>query len=81
MKKLLLPILLILLVACGNQAIIDTTYTFHRAQIKLPNGEVIEGTVDKWSDYEADQLQITIEGTTYLVHSSNAVLIHQKGQD
>jgi hypothetical protein len=61
---------------CGNKQIIDTTYTFNRAIIELPNGEVIEGKVDSWRDYEdGDQIQVVIEGKTYLVHSSRIVLI------
>lgn len=79
-KRILLPLLLIIvllaLTACGNKDIFDTVYTFDRAIIKLPNGEIVEGKVDSWRDYEdADQLQITIGGKIYLVHSSDAVLI------
>ena len=63
-------------VGCGNKDMWDTVYTYDRAIITLPNGEVIEGKVSKWSDYEdGDQLQITINGVVYLVHSSNCVLI------
>lgn len=61
---------------CGNKQIIDITYTFNRAIIELPNGEIIEGKVDSWRDYEdGDQIQVVIEGKTYLVHSSRIVLI------
>lgn len=62
--------------SCGNKQIFDTTYTFNRAIIELPNGEIIEGKVDSWRDYEdGDQIQVVIEGKTYLVHSSKIVLI------
>lgn len=78
-KRILLPILMIIvllaLTACGNRDIFDTVYTFDRAIIKLPNGEIVEGKVESRRDYEGDQLQITIDGKTYLVHSSDAVLI------
>ena len=61
---------------CGNRQIMDLTYTFNRAIIELPNGEIIEGKVDSWRDFDdGDQLQIVIDGVTYLVHSSDAVLI------
>lgn len=62
---------------CGcNRSIIDTTYRFDEAIIKLPDGEVVKGKVDRWIDYEdGDQIQVTIGGTTYLVHSVNATLI------
>lgn len=73
---LILAAMLILLCGCGNKQIFDTTYTFDYAIIKLPNGDVIEGNVTSWTDFEdADQLQVVINGNTYLVHSSNAVLI------
>ena len=74
--SLLLIILLLALTACGNKDVFDTVYTFNRAIIKLPNGEIVEGKVELWRDYEdAEQLQITIDGKTYFVHSSDAVLI------
>ena len=78
-KRILLPLLLIIvllaLTACGNRDMFDTVYTFDRAIIQLPNGEVVEGKVESWRDYEGDQLQIKIAGKIYLVHSSDAVLI------
>lgn len=79
-KKYLLigAIILVLastLVGCNKQ-LIDFTYSFERAIISLPNGEVVEGKVESWKDYEdGDQIQVKIDGKTYLVHSSNIVLI------
>lgn len=61
---------------CGNKQIFDTTYTFNRAIISLPDGTVIDGKVESWTDYEdGDQIQVKIDGKTYLVHSSNICLI------
>ena len=59
-----------------NKQVIDLTYEYSQAQIKMPDGTVIEGKVDSWNDYEGDQLQVKINGTTYLVHSSNVILWH-----
>ena len=59
-----------------NKQLFDTTYSFDRAIIELPNGEIVEGEIDSWNDYEGDQLQIKIDGTTYLVHSSKVVMIN-----
>lgn len=84
MKKKVLAVMLTSLMilgltGCGNKDMFDTVYTFNRAIIELPNGEVIEGKVDRWSDYEdGDQVQVTINGTIYLVHSSKCVLINDK---
>lgn len=63
--------------ACGNKAFIDTTYTFNRAIIKLPNDEVIEVKIKQWTDFgDGDQIQITDEDNqVYLVHSINCVLL------
>ena len=60
-----------------NKTIIDTTYTFNYAIIQLPNGEVVEGRVETWNDYEGEQLQIRIDGVTYLCSSYNCVLMNK----
>ena len=78
-KKVILAIALLstitALTAC-NQQIIDTTYTYDRAILSLPNGEIVEGKVTSWRDFEdGDQIQVKINGKSYLVHSSNIVLI------
>ena len=73
-----ITIIVSLLVGCGNKTLIDTTYSFERAILILPNGEVIEGKVQTWKDYaDGDQIQVKIDGETYLVHSSNIVLISE----
>ena len=82
MKKLL-AILLALVVILGtmvlagcNKQMVDLTYSYEYAIIGLPNGEVVEGRVSSWTDFEdGDQIQVKIDGKTYLVHSSNVVLI------
>ena len=64
------------LTGCGNKDMWDTVYTFDYAIIKLPNGEIVEGKVDKWTDYEdGDQLQVTIDGKIYLTSTLNCTLI------
>lgn len=82
MKKIVaLTLVCIMMVGmlCGcNKQIIDFTYSYNYAIIELPNGEVVEGKVDSWTDYEdGDQLQIVINGDTYLVHSSNVALMNK----
>ena len=78
MKKLFAFILAIATAMClcaCNYTLIDTQYYFDSAVIRLPDGEIVSGKVDRWADYEGDQLQITIDGITYLVHANNAALI------
>ena len=70
--------LLVMLVGCGNKQIFDVVYTFDKAIIQLPNGEVVSGKIDSWTDFEdGDQIQVKINGKIYLVHSSNIVLIKE----
>ena len=74
---MLVTILVTVLVMSGcNKQMVDLTYSYERAVLSLPNGEVIEGKVSSWTDFEdGDQIQVRIDGKTYLVHSSNIVLI------
>ena len=63
------------LAACNKQ-MVDLTYSYERAILSLPNGQIVEGKVTSWTDFEdGDQIQVRIDGKTYLVHSSNIVLI------
>ena len=72
---LVLALSILVLAGCNKQ-MVDLTYSYEYAIIGLPNGQVVEGRVSSWTDYEdGDQLQVRIDGKTYLVHSSNVVLI------
>lgn len=79
MKKFIfaaLPLVFALMITGCNYDVIDTTYRYERAVIELPDGEIIDGKVQSWRDYEdGDQIQVKIDGVTYLVHSSDVVLI------
>lgn len=85
MKKRIAQVVVVLLMLCCvlifggcNKQVVDLTFSFERAIIELPNGEVIEGKVSSWKDYEdGDQIQVKIDGKTYLVHSSDIVLISE----
>ena len=82
MKKYIAILLALVLVLSGiilagcNKQMVDLTYSYERAILSLPNGEVVEGRVSSWTDFEdGDQIHVKIDGKTYLVHSSNIVLI------
>lgn len=82
-KKLLAAILALgmalSLAGCGNHQMIDLTYSYKYAIISLPNGEIVEGKVDSWKDFEdGDQLQITVDDVTYLVHATDAALMTEE---
>ena len=74
----ILVVIVTTLTGCGeiNYDFYDTTYNFDRAIIELPNGYVIDGEVESWLDFDdGDQIQVKIDGVTYLVHSSDVCLI------
>lgn len=59
-----------------NKQMFDATYRFDYAIIVMPDGNTIEGQLDSWTDFEdGDQIQIKIDGVTYLTHIENVVLL------
>lgn len=83
-KRILLIVLTVLILsitlvfsACNRQ-IIDLTYSYNKAIVCLPDGAIVSGKVDSWTDFaDGDQIQVKIDGVTYLVHSANIVLISE----
>lgn len=77
LATLLLGCILAMFTGC-NMGLVDTTWSFERAIIFLPDGEKVEGKVSKWNDFDgSDMIQVTIDGKTYLTHSSNVVMISE----
>lgn len=76
-KKLLgLGIICMLGLTGCNYQMIDTTYSYDTAIIKLANDEVVEVEIKSWCDYDGEQLQITAkDGTVYLTSSFRCDLI------
>ena len=67
----------ILLTGCGNKDWIDFgNNTFNYAYIQLQDGTVVQGKVQSWTDYEGEQLQIKMNGKTYLTSSFNCTLVY-----
>lgn len=79
MKRIVLAILLVvscLLLSSCNYTVFDTTWSFNRAIISMPDGTVVDGKVQSWKDFEdGDQIQVRINDVSYLVHSCDIVLI------
>ena len=82
MKKIFLIVMAmfvicLILAGCGNRAFIDTTYNFSRAIVYAPDGtKITEGKISNWRDYnDSDQLQVCINGKTYLTAAENIILI------
>lgn len=86
MKKTIVIILAVLLLAvlagCSFKGYdwVDTNYHFDRAILRMPDGSAKEIELAKWSDAEdGEQLTLTAtDGTRYLVHSANCILIEDK---
>lgn len=58
--------------------VIDTTFSYDNAILALPDGSIVSGKIESWKDYDdGDQIQVKIDGTTYLVHSANIALIKE----
>lgn len=69
--------MLLTMTGCNKQ-MVDTTFKFDEAIIKLPNGEIVNGDVNSWIDFsDGDQIQVKVNGVTYLTHTSNVVLINR----
>ena len=85
MKKkiicLLLAVVVILTTICFagcNMSVIDTTYSFDKAMICMPDGTVVQGRVESWRDYEdSDAIQVEIDGKVYYTFLNNVVLIKE----
>lgn len=68
-------LMMALMCAC-NRSVVDVTLSYDYGYILLPTGDVVEGKVDSWMDYDdGDQLQVTIDGKTYLAHATNVILV------
>lgn len=84
MKKIVCIVLILMtalsLVACGNRNLLpDTKWNFEYAIVQLGNGELIEGKVESWRDFEnSDVVQFTIDNIVYLTHYSNVILCSSK---
>lgn len=81
MKKIIaliiiVSILVLCLVSCGNKEMFDVQYKFTEASVYL-DGTWQRVKIKGWTDFEdGDQIQITLmNGEVYLFHSSNCTLI------
>lgn len=88
MKRIFAMICIIMLLLTGcvgtgnvagfNYQLVDLQYKYNYAIIQLQNGEVIEGEVEQWKDYEdGEQLQVKINGVVYLTNSFNCTLMYK----
>ena len=76
MKKLLVLSVGILLLTGCNKQILDLDYDYNKAVCNY-NGEKFTLEIDKWTDYDGEQLQIKSNGKTYLLSANNCYLISE----
>lgn len=62
----------------GNKTVWDTKYTFNKAIVILNDGTKMEIEIEKWNDYDGEQIQIqSKDGKIYLVSSFNTILVKE----
>lgn len=76
MKKILLLILPVLLITGCNRQVFDFKYTYNKAYCNY-NGDKFELNIEKWSDYDGEQIQIMSNGKTYLISANNCYLVEE----
>lgn len=77
-KKYLLLLLALFLCGCiGNKQFVDTTYTYKKAIVKMPDGELKEIELSSWADYtDSDAISIVgKDGERIYTHLNNVALI------
>ena len=76
MKKFLTILLMFLFITAFtscNYQLFDTNYTFTNAYVKIGE-EWIDVEIKSWTDYEGEQIQITLlDGTVMVVNSNNCI--------
>ena len=77
MKKLIYLGSFVILVLCltgCNKQIVDLKYTYNKAVCNY-DGNKFELKIDKWNDYDGEQLQIISNGKVYLISANKCYLI------
>lgn len=65
----------------GNKQVIDTNIRFDKC-ITYLGDEKIEINIDKWNDYEGEQIQIVDKnGNVYLLSSFNTMLVKENADE
>lgn len=73
-RYLLILIIFMLFITGCNKEIFDISYSFDKIVCNY-DGIKFELKVDKWNDYEGEQLQIKSEGKTYLVSANKCYML------
>ncbi len=76
MKKIIVLSLIIVLLTGCNKQIIDLDYTYDKVICNY-DGDKFVLNIDKWTDYEGEQIQVKSNGKTYLLSANKCYLIDE----
>ena len=69
----IIVIIVLCLTAC-NKTVFDTKYKFEKAHIRI-NDEWFDVNVNKWNDYEGEQIQLILtDGSVIVIHGRDCIL-------
>ena len=71
----LLIILLIIMTGCNYQ-FIDLEYNYKKAVCNY-DGDKFTLEINKWTDYDGEQLQVISNGKTYLISANKCYLVSE----
>lgn len=77
MKKILIVGILLLGLTGCNKRILDFEHEYNKAVCNY-DGEKFVLKIDKWTDYEGEQIQIISNGKTYLLSTNRCYLVKEK---
>lgn len=76
MKKIIVLSLIIVLLTGCNKQIIDLDYTYDKVVCNY-DGDKFVLNIDKWTDYDGEQIQVKSNGKTYLLSANKCYLIDE----
>lgn len=85
-----IPVLIIIIVVTahllgllGNKEMFGFRYQFDYAQVRLPDGHIVEGEISTWArENKTDSVRVTFkDGHEYFTHTSNIVLYNRGKHD
>ena len=74
MKKIIAICLLAFMLTGCNYQLVDLHYDYDKVICNY-EGDKFELEIDKWTDYEGEQLQIKSNGKTYLVSANKCYMV------
>lgn len=76
MKKIISFLIIVFLLTGCNKQIVDLKYSFDKAICNY-DGDKLILEIDKWKDYDGEQLQIISDGKIYLISSNKCYLVKE----